>query len=373
MANVVTPGKIIGIIGGGYLSRMLALSAKKMGYRIAILDPHSDCPAAQLADLQIVGEINDQEKLTQLAFKCDLVTMEADYLYPESARRVARTAAFPQGMELLDVSQDRILEKAYLEAGNFNIAPYATIVTPEDIKTFSNELGFPCILKTLHRDKNKKQEVILYSEEDFNESEKLLTYGTCILEALIPFERQLSISVVRNAKGELRSFPITENMYRGDLLYESFLPARIAEDVDDEVRRIAEVIAQRSELVGSLTIELLLTSSGALYIDEITPTIHDSGLATIDSCSISLFDAHIRAICGWSLPEIKHHSKSITVKVTPENQQEAENQFQLKPDWYFYFCDSQVRTKQQPIGHITVLTDQVDLTHELLNDAGVIF
>lgn len=372
MANVVAPGKIIGIIGGGYLSRMLALSAKKMGYQIGILDPDPNCSAVQLADLQVVGDINDAEELTDFAFKCDLVTTEADYLYPESARRVARTVAFPQGVNFLDISQDRILEKAYLEAANFNIAPYATIVTPSDIEESSKELGFPCILKTLHRDKKKKQEVILYSEEDFEDSKKLLSYGTCILEALIPFERQLSISVVRNAQGELQSFPIAENMYRNNLLYETILPAKISEDVADEVHRIAREIAERGELVGSLTIELLFTSSGALYIDELTPTVHDSGLATVDSCSISLFDAHIRAVCGWSLPEIKQHSKSVTVKVTPENQQETEVQFQLKPEWHFYFYGIETKTKQQPLGHITVLTRDVDATHDLLNDAGVL-
>lgn len=129
MANLATPGNTIGIIGGGYLSRMLTLSAKKMGYRVGILDPVPDCSAAQIADWQMTGDVNNPELLTQFAFKCDLVTMEVNHLYPESARRVARTATFPQGLDLLDVSQDRILEKAYLEANNFNTAPYATIVT----------------------------------------------------------------------------------------------------------------------------------------------------------------------------------------------------------------------------------------------------
>ncbi|MBM6614376.1 ATP-grasp domain-containing protein [Desemzia sp. RIT804] len=372
MANVITPGKTIGIIGGGVLGRMLALSAKKMGYRVGILDPTPDCSAAQAADWQLIGDINDPNLLTEMAFKSDVVTMEAEHVFPESARRVSRTVAFPQGTELLDIAQDRILEKAYLEAANFNIAPYATIVSSEDIETASKELGFPCALKTLHRDKSKKQKVILYSEEDFERSKPLLVHGTCILEALIPFEKQLSVSVVRNAKGEMRIFPISENLYRNDLLYETIFPANITEDVEEEVNRIGHLIAERSNLVGTLTVELLLTSSGALYVDDITPTIHDSGLSTLDACSISLFDSHIRAICGWPLPEITLFSRAITVKTLNENQPEVESQLQLKPSWHFYYYGVEKSTEHQAIGHTTVLTNEVETTRNLLRDTGVL-
>lgn len=372
MANVITPDKTIGIIGGGVLGRMLTLAAKKMGYRVGILDPMPECSAAQAADWQLVGDINDPNLLTEMAFKCDVVTMEAEHVFPESARRVSRTVAFPQGTELLDIAQDRILEKAYLEAANFNIAPYATIVSAEDIESASRELGFPCALKTLHRDKSKKQKVILYSEEDFERSKSLLVHGTCILEALIPFERQLSVSVVRNAKGEMRIFPVSENLYRNDLLYETIFPAHITEEVDEEVKRIGQLIAERSNLVGTLTVELLLTSSGALYVDDITPTIHDSGLSTLDACSTSLFDSHIRAICGWPLPEIKLLSRAITVKTLNENQTEVENQLQLKPNWHFYYYGVKESTEHQAIGHITVLTKDIESTLNLLRDTGIL-
>lgn len=368
---MITPSKVIGIIGGGNLGRMLTLSAKKRGYQVGILDPVLDCPAAQLADWQLVGDINDPQLLTELAFKCDVVTIEAENVFSESAQRISRTVSFPQGIELLDVAQDRLLEKAYLEAANFNIAPYATIVSPEDIEIASRELGFPCVLKTLHRDKKKKQKVTLYSEDDFEKSAALLVHGTCILEALIPFERQLSISVVSNPQGEIRTFPISENLYREDVLYQSLFPAHIDDEVAEEVNRIALDIAQRSHLIGTMTVELLLTSSGALYVDDITPTIHDSGLSTMDACSISLFDAHIRAICGWPLPEIKLHSKAVMVKAFENNRSEVKNQLQLKPDWHFYYYGVE-RDYDEGIGHITVLTEDIDMTIELLQDTGIL-
>lgn len=369
---MILPGKTIGIIGGGVLGRMLALSAKKMGYRVGILDPTPDCSAAQAADWQLIGDINDPNLLTEMAFKCDVVTMEAEHVFPESVRRVSRTVPFPQGTELLDIAQDRILEKAYLEVANFNIAPYATIVSSEDIETASRELGFPCALKTLHRDKSMKQKVVLYSEEDFERSKSLLVHGTCILEALIPFERQLSVSVVRNAEGEMRIFPVSENLYRNDLLYQSIFPANITEDVEEEMNRIGQKIAERSSLVGTLTVEMLLTSSGALYVDDISPTIHDSGLSTLDSCTVSLFDSHIRAICGWPLPEINVLSRTVTVKTLNENQREVENQLQLKADWRFYYYGVRKSTEHQAIGHITVLSDNVENSLNLLRDTGIL-
>ena len=211
---------MIGIIGGGEIARMLALSAKKMGYRIGVLDPEKGCPAAQVADWQIIASFDNQKALMDFAMKCDVVTYECDTIDANSIIRMKKTVSVPQGADLLSITQDRLLEKAYLEASNINLAPYATIVTVEDIKGAIDGIGFPCVLKTISERHNEKDRFVLQSEEDIPKAIYLLKMGTCVLEAWIPFERELSVMVARNQANEVVVFPVSENIHWNSILQE---------------------------------------------------------------------------------------------------------------------------------------------------------
>lgn len=371
LSDLISPGKMIGIIGGGEIARMMALSAKKMGYRIGILDPEKDCPAAQVSDWQIIAQYNNQEALMDFAMKCDVVTYEYDNIDSDLIVKMKKTVSVPQGADLLSITQDRLLEKAYLEASNINLAPYATIVTIEDIKGALDGIGFPCVLKTISERHNGKDRYILQSEEDIPKAAYLLKMGTCVLEAWIPFERELSVMVARNQANDIVVFPISENIHCNTILHESIVPARINQYVEEEVERIARAVAEKLELVGTLGIEMFITSSGTLYVNELIPRPNHSGNYSNEACTLSQYDAHIRAICGLPLPKTELISPAVMVTVLTEHQEAANVQIQLKPNWNFYYYGKENPGESQKIGHFTVLTKDIEKTLAIIADTGI--
>lgn len=371
LSNLISPGKMIGIIGGGEIARMMALSAKKMGYRIGVLDPEKDSPAAQVSDWQMIAQYDNQEALMDFAMKCDVITYEYDNIDADAITKIKKTVSVPQGAELLSITQDRLLEKAYLEASNINLAPYETIVTIEDIKGAIDGIGFPCVLKTISERHNGKDRFVLQSEDDILKAAYLLKRGTCVMEAWIPFERELSVMVVRNQADQVIVFPVTENIHRDRTLHESIVPARVNHYVEEEIERIARTMAEKLELIGVLGIEMFITSSGTLYVNELIPRPHHSGNYSMEACSLSQYDAHIRAICGWPLPETELLSPAVMTTILAEHEEAAKVQIQLKPNWNFYYYGKDNAKKGQKIGHITVLTEDVEKTLATIADTGI--
>ncbi|WP_313467605.1 5-(carboxyamino)imidazole ribonucleotide synthase [Carnobacterium sp.] len=372
LPNLIVPGKTIGIIGGGQLGRMLALAAKQMGYHVGVLDPEKNCPTAQIADWHIVAKYDNQEALMDLAMKSDVLTYEFENVDADRVDRLKKTVAVPQGSELLSITQDRLLEKAYLEMNNINSSPYATIISLEDIKESVSSIGFPCILKTIRgTEGDDKGQRVLYDEEDIAGCGELLQFGTCVLEAWIPFERELSIVIVRDEAGKIATFPVAETIHRQNKLHETIVPARVPIEVTEEVERISKSIAEQLNLVGTLGIDMFLTPSGALYVNKLAPRPHSSGNYSLEACSMSQFEAHIRAICGWPLPEVTLLSPAVTVSIFGEHMRGSEMQIQLKPDWHFHYYGKEEPVTGSQMGHITILSENIEKTLANINDTGI--
>lgn len=371
LSNVVIPEKTIGIVGGGQLGRMMALSAKEMGYRVAVLDPEPDCPAAQVADWQIVAKYEDRESLMDLALKTDVLTYEFENVDADAITEMKKTVSVPQGSDLLSMTQDRLMEKAYLDSNNINIAPYATIISLQDIEEAIDSIGFPCVLKTIRGGYDGKGQFVLHDEDDIKKCASLLQSGTCVLEAWIPFEREISVMVARNEAGDLTVFPVSENIHRNNILHQSIIPARVDHEVEEEVERIARTIAENVFLVGVLGIEMFLTSAGTIYVNEMAPRPHNSGHYSIEACSLSQFDAHIRAICGWPLPEVDLLSEAVMVNILGEHLEETKRQIQLKPEWNFHYYGKKEARKGRKMGHITILTENIEKTLASIMDTGI--
>ncbi|OER02484.1 5-(carboxyamino)imidazole ribonucleotide synthase, partial [Listeria monocytogenes] len=293
----------IGIIGGGQLGRMLALAAKAMGYRIIVLDPTADCPAAQVSDEQIIADYDDKVALRELSEKADVVTYEFENIDYDALKMTQNLVSVPQGSELLSITQDRILEKAYLESANINIAPYAVIVEQDEIENEIKSIGYPAVLKTAQGGYDGKGQVVIHDARDIETAARLLRYGSCVLEAWIPFEKEISVVVARNLDGQIETFPVAENVHVNNILHTTMVPADVAADVYEEAEEIARKLAEVLQLCGVLAVEMFVTKSGAIYVNELAPRPHNSGHFTIEACSISQFTQHIRAIVG--LPLVK--------------------------------------------------------------------
>ncbi|MBC2259172.1 5-(carboxyamino)imidazole ribonucleotide synthase [Listeria booriae] len=351
------PNSTIGIIGGGQLGRMMALAAKEMGYRVIVLDPTVDAPCAQVADEQIVANYTDLNALKELAEKSDVVTYEFENVDNDALHSIENSVRIPQGSELLSITQDRILEKAYLESLNINLAPYAVIVDRDDIEQHINSLGYPAVLKTTQGGYDGKGQYVIQSEEDIDKAVELLRFGTCVLEAWIPFEREVSVIVARNSEGQIETFPVAENDHKNNILHTTVVPAALDEESIHEAEAIAVKLAEYLHLEGVLAVEMFVTGSGAIYVNELAPRPHNSGHYTIEACNISQFTQHIRAIAGLPLlkPELLRPAMMINIlgqHVDGVNEVLAEH-----PDWFVHYYGKQEAKIDRKMGHITVLSD----------------
>lgn len=348
----------IGIIGGGQLGRMMALAAKAMGYRIIVLDPTADCPAAQVSDEQIVADYDDKVALRELSEKADVVTYEFENIDYDALKMTQNLVSVPQGSELLSITQDRILEKAYLESANINIAPYAVIVDKEEIESEIKSIGYPAVLKTAQGGYDGKGQVVLHDANDIDTAARLLRYGSCVLEAWIPFEKEISIVVARNLDGQVETFPVAENVHVNNILHTTIAPANVTDDVHEEAEEIAKKLADVLQLYGVLAVEMFVTNSGAIYVNELAPRPHNSGHFTIEACSISQFTQHIRAIVGLPLVKPELLKPAVMINILGQHVEAVNEHMAEYPQWFVHYYGKKEAKINRKMGHITVLTDE---------------
>jgi len=360
--QIIQPGKTIGIIGGGQLGRMMALAAKEAGYKIAVLDPTPNSPCGQVADIEITAAYDDKQALLQLAKISDVVTFEFENIDYHALQWLTEIAYVPQGAEIIRITQDRILEKNALEHSGVKVAPYWVIETVLDLENGAEQLGFPCVLKTARGGYDGKGQYILNKEEDIKEASALLEHGNCVLESWVPFEKEVSVIVTRNVSGDMKSFPIGENIHVNNILHETIVPARTTDEVTKNAYTLAEKIASYLNLVGTLAVEMFLTRDGELFVNELAPRPHNSGHYSIEACEISQFAQHVRAICNWPLREPHLLSPVIMVNILGQHVEKVLEQIPQHPKWSIHLYGKEEPKYQRKMGHVTVLTDDIEST-----------
>lgn len=373
LSNVIEPGSTIGIIGGGQLGRMLAFSAKEMGYRIAVLDPTADCPTAQVADHHVQAAYDDVSALKELADMSDVLTYEFENVDAQAIHQVqlSSKAAIPQGTDLLLNTQNRLSEKDFLKKAGIPIASYAKINSEDDLKKAVNTIGYPCVLKTVQGGYDGKGQVVLHSASDLAEGNRLCEHGTCVLEEWIAFEKELSVMVARNASGNIVTLPVSENIHQNNILMTSIVPARSSDGTLEKAQAIAETIAKKMNLVGVLGVELFLTESGELYVNELAPRPHNSGHYSIEACSHSQFDLHIKAVCGYPLPKVDLLKSAVMVNILGEQLEEALKLNETKPSWHVHDYGKKGAKTGRKMGHITILTDNREETLKAIEETKI--
>ncbi|MCC5895399.1 MAG: 5-(carboxyamino)imidazole ribonucleotide synthase [Alkalibacterium sp.] len=373
MSNLIKPGSTIGIIGGGQLGRMMAFSAKERGYRIAVLDPTPDCPTAQVADWHIEAAYDDLDALKELAERSDVLTYEFENVDAETIDRVQNEVniAIPQGTDLLLITQNRLSEKDFLKKAGIPIASYAKIETKADLIDAISTLGYPCVLKTIRGGYDGKGQSVLKSDSDIAEAVSLLGNGICVLEEWVSFKKELSIMVARNESGQVVTMPVSENIHYDNILLKSIVPARVSDETLNEARLIAETIAEKMALVGVLGVELFFTESGEIYANELAPRPHNSGHYSIEACSDSQFDLHIRAICGYPLPEVELLKPAVMVNILGEHFEKALELNSSQPKWHVHDYGKNGVKVGRKMGHVTILTDAIEETLRTIDETKI--
>lgn len=306
--NGLLPGSVIGILGGGQLGRMTALAAAQLGYRCHIFDPQHGGPAAQVAAGETNADYDDIAALNAFADAVDVVTFEFENVPVDTARHLARRVPVRPGPKSLEVAQDRIVEKAFLNEIGVPTAPYAGVETVQELTAALSQIGRPAVLKTVRLGYDGKGQVMIGPEGDPAAAFTAMGASRGILEGWIDFEMEISVIVARGLDGAMISYDPSENRHASHILKTSLVPARITPAIAEEARDIAERIATALELVGLLAVELFVTRDGKLLANEIAPRPHNSGHWTMDACATGQFEQFVRAICGLPLGAVTRHA-----------------------------------------------------------------
>lgn len=288
---------MLGILGGGQLGSMFTVAAKTMGYRVTVLDPDPNAPAARFADCHLCAPYDDAAALAQLA-QCAAVTTEFENVNADAMRQLAaHTRVSPSG-DCVAVAQNRIAEKARIRAAGLPTAPYQVIESEADIDESSLKL-LPGVLKTATLGYDGKGQIRVGSLEQLRAAFAQLNGVPCVLEQLVDLRSEISVLVCRLRAGEAVTFDPAENLHENGILAYSLVPARQPEPLREQARQMALRLAEELDYVGVLAVELFVVGEdNQLLVNEIAPRPHNSGHHTIDACLSSQFEQQVRLMCG---------------------------------------------------------------------------
>ena len=303
----ILPGATIGIVGGGQLGRMFTLEARRMGYRVLVLDPGADAPAAQVADEHIRAPFEDLDACLDLARRADVVTLEWENADVATLRAMQAHVAVRPGPEVLETAQHRVREKDAARRLGIPTAEYRPVATRADLDAALREIGVPALLKTARMGYDGKGQATLRDVSEAGAAYDAVSEmgDDFILEARVDFRMEVSAICARSATGQTACFPVAENEHRGGILHLSIVPARVPAQVADEAQRVARTLTEGLDVVGLLAVEMFVTRDGRILVNEVAPRPHNSGHYTWEACPVSQFEQQLRAVCGLPLGSVE--------------------------------------------------------------------
>ena len=316
MSGFVSPlsaNSTIGIIGGGQLGRMLAMSAARLGYRTLILEPQEDCPAAQTANGQIVAAYDDPQALAQLARECAVVTYEFENVPVSAAHSLANQVAVFPPPRALEMAQDRLTEKTALNEMGIQTAAFIAVDSDADLADALARFGGNGVLKTRRLGYDGKGQRVFRNATARDADGVFAAMGgvPLILESLVPFEREISVIAARGQDGAVAAYDPAENVHLNGILHTSTVPASIGQDTAKAARDAAMSILRGLDYVGVVGVEFFVLADGSVIANEIAPRVHNSGHWTEAACVVSQFEQHIRAVAGLPLGNGARHSDCV--------------------------------------------------------------
>jgi 5-(carboxyamino)imidazole ribonucleotide synthase len=304
----IAPGETIGILGGGQLGRMLALAARRLGYRIAILDPDPACPAAAVADEQVVAAYDDVPAALDLASRSAVVTYELEHVSADAVRAIDDVGLVRPGVFALLMTQDRLSERRFLATLGVPTAEWREVRTADELRAAAEELGFPLRLKAALGGYDGRSQVRIADAADIAAAWAALGRRAgdgLLLERELAFEQEVSVVVARDLLGRAAPYPLIRNVHDQGILAESVVPAPGPRAVAPAAMALAEQIATALDAEGVITIEMFQLPGGRLAVNELAPRVHNSGHWTLEGARTSQFEQHIRAICGLPLGSVE--------------------------------------------------------------------
>lgn len=353
--NIILPPKTIGIIGGGQLGRMMAIAARYMGYKIAVLDPTEDCPTAQVADVQLTAAYDDMDAIKELTKISDVVTYEFENVDLEAAAYIESQGKLPQGAFALEITQNREKEKTLMQELGLSVPNFAIVKDGAEAEAALKGITFPAVIKTCRGGYDGKGQVKLESEADKEEAIRFAEeHKHCIIEEWIPFNKEISVVFSRSISGEIAFFPLSENEHRDHILYKTTVPAKVSDVIQKKAYHAAELLGEKMKIVGTFAIEMFVQGE-KVYLNEMAPRPHNSGHYSIEACNVSQFGQHILAICGLPLKEIELLQPAVMVNVLGQDVEHLLENMKKHTDGHVHlYGKADIKVKRK-MGHITFI------------------
>jgi len=297
-------GKILGIIGGGQLGMMLTEAAKNMTPNISqiiVLDPTENCPASKIGATQIVADFKNALAIKELASKCDIITYEIESGDSKILKNLENECEINPSPETLEIIQDKLTQKKFLAENNIPVAEFREITSKNELESKINEFGLPVLLKTRTGAYDGRGNFKIDTLDQISEALEIFDGQSLMIEKFVNFKMEVSVIASRSTSGEIKTYPLVENIHKNNILEMTIAPARINEIISKNAEEIAHKTMEVLHGAGVFGIEMFVTNDNEILINEIAPRVHNSGHHTLQSSKTSQFEQHLRAILGLKL------------------------------------------------------------------------
>ena len=346
----MSPNRTIGILGGGQLARMLAIAAADLGFNINIYCPDRDCPAAQVANKIAFGNYDDEEKLIDFAKNVDVLTYEFENIGTNALEELDKIVTIRPSLKALQISQDRYTEKSYLNSLNIKTTQFYKIDQVEDIEKLFIRIKKPILIKTRKLGYDGKGQVLINTQNEVKKYFQGSSLLPSIAEEVIRFDKELSVIIVRDKAGNIKTFDPGENVHKHGILITTTLPASIGESLKNEAGMISKKIVTDLDYVGVMGVEFFLKEH-ELFVNEIAPRVHNSGHWTMDGSYSSQFQQHIRAIMELPLLTTERHSDIVMHNLIGKLTSDLSNNELAK----FYIYGKKESRAGRKMGHVNLI------------------
>ena len=363
--------KILGIIGGGQLGMMLTEAAKKMPEHISkviVLDPNENCSASLVGAEQIVADFKDKDSIINLANQVDIITYEIESGDSDVLKSVENQAEINPSPETLKTIQDKFLQKTFLQNHNIPVPEFIKVDNIEEVKEGLKKFGYPALLKARRDAYDGKGNFKIDSENEIETAYDYFKGQKLMLEKFVPFKMEVSVIASRNTKGEIKTYPLVENIHEKNILRETIAPSRTSNEVSEKAEKIASNTMDVLKGAGVFGIEMFVTQDDEIVINEIAPRVHNSGHHTLQSSKTSQFEQHLRAILGLDLgsTELLHNTIMYNILGNLDFQGEYKKIEISEKNIFLKMYEKKISKPLRKLGHLNIVGFEKQSIDELL-------
>ena len=363
--------KILGIIGGGQLGMMLTEAAKKMPEHISkviVLDPNENCSASLVGAEQIVADFKDKDSIINLANQVDIITYEIESGDSDVLKSVENKAEINPSPETLKTIQDKFLQKTFLQNHNIPVPEFIKVDDIVEVKEGLKKFGYPALLKARRDAYDGKGNFKIDSENEIQTAYDYFKGQKLMLEKFVPFKMEVSVIASRNTKGEIKTYPLVENIHEKNILRETIAPSRTSNEVSEKAEKIASNTMDVLKGAGVFGIEMFVTQDDEIVINEIAPRVHNSGHHTLQSSKTSQFEQHLRAILGLDLgsTELLHNTIMYNILGNLDFQGEYKKIEISEKNIFLKMYEKKISKPLRKLGHLNIVGFEKQSIDELL-------